>query len=106
MGTELKMLEGLQNNIDVVKTLQDKVSPAAIVIRQHLTERKDQMDSFSTGDKAAFAKLDPNFTLSADGETAVLTDIESVEITRHGDQLWLRFKFPGEPLDVKTLRVQ
>jgi hypothetical protein len=68
---------------------------------------------FDDQDKCALRKLDNNFTISADGETATVTGEMEVEVTRLGladdgvDQFQLRFKFPGdELLNIKIRRVQ
>ena len=65
---------------------------------------------FDSQDRAALAKLDNDFAISVDGEVATISGKMEVEIMRFagdgGDQFRLRFKFPGEPLDVGIRRTQ
>ena len=57
-------------------------------------------------DLAALRKLDAEFEVGNDGTTARLVSELEIQITRVGDQIWLRFGFPGHELLVKILRVQ
>jgi hypothetical protein len=60
-------------------------------------------------DRAMLNKLDTDFVVSADGESATLTGEMTVTVLRstdgNGNRLRLRIQFPGgEPLDVWMLR--
>ena len=62
---------------------------------------------FDDQDKAALRALDDDFTISTDGETAMVVGEMEVEIVRPADdggaRFWLTIKFPsGETLDVRT----
>ena len=61
-------------------------------------------------DLRALRALDPDVEISVDGESATIsTDIEVTAaraITDGIDIIWMRFKFPGQPFDVKIRRVQ
>jgi len=65
---------------------------------------------FDDRDKAALHKLDTEVVINDSNEVAVIAGEIEVEIMRlagdGGDQFRLRFKFPGEPPDVKARRVQ
>ena len=60
-------------------------------------------------DRAALRKLDDDFAITADGETATVAGEMEVEIVRPaddgGDRFWLTIRFPGgEELDVRIAR--
>jgi hypothetical protein len=66
---------------------------------------------FDDLDKQALHKLDNDFTISPDGETASITGEMTIELVRPADdggaQFWLAITFPGgEELDVRIRRIQ
>jgi hypothetical protein len=69
------------------------------------------MTKFNDQDKRALHKLDHDFVISADGETATVAGEMEVVIVRPADddgaRFWLTIKFPsGEELDVRIARAQ
>ena len=66
---------------------------------------------FDDRDKRALRKLDTDFVISDDGETATVAGEMEVTVVRpvdaDGARFWLRLKFPGgETLDVRMARAQ
>jgi hypothetical protein len=64
---------------------------------------------FDPTDRAALHKLDVDFAVSADGETATLSGLMKIEVIRstddNGNRLRLRIRFPNdERFDVWMLR--
>ena len=63
---------------------------------------------FDGRDKAALRALDDDFTISADGERAVISGEMIIRPADDGGaRLWLTITFPGgEELDVRVARAQ